>query len=210
MRLQPAAPPAFNLPSAPAFATPSMALPPASPQRTLKHRRNIDVQVFSRGNGLWEVDARITDVKTRDANLAGGIRKAGDPIHEMLLRLVVDEQFNVIEAGAQTLKMPYPDLCDQHGDAYGRLVGLNLLKGFRAAAKELLGGVKGCTHITEMCQVLPTAVLQAFVGEVIDSRENPASGKRPFQVDGCHALRSDGEAVRLHYPRWYRAAQSET
>ena len=187
-----------------------MALPPASPERTLKHRRNIDIQVFSRGNGLWEVDARITDVKTRDANLAGGLRKAGDPIHEMLLRLVVDEQFNVLEAGAQTLKMPYPDLCDQHGDAYGRLVGLNLLKGFRAAAKEVLGGIKGCTHITEICQVLPTAVLQAFVGEVIDSRENPASGKRPFQVDGCHALRSDGEAVRLHYPRWYRAPQSKS
>jgi Protein of unknown function (DUF2889) len=210
MSFQSTVSPAFNLPSAPAFATPPMALPPAAPERKLKHRRNIDVQVFSRGNGLWEVDALITDVKTRDANLVGGLRKAGDPIHEMLLRLVVDEQFNVMEAGAQTLKMPYPDLCDQHGDAYGRLVGLNLLKGFRAAAKEVLGGVKGCTHITEMCQVLPTAVLQAFVGEVIDSRENPASGKRPFQVDGCHALRSDGEAVRLHYPRWYRAAQPES
>jgi Protein of unknown function (DUF2889) len=200
--------PAHNLSSAAAFATRPMALPPAAPERKLKHRRNIDVQVFSRGNGLWEVDAHITDVKTRDAQLAGGIRKAGDPIHEMLLRLVVDEQFNVIEAGAQTFKMPYPDLCDQHGDAYGRLVGLNLLKGFRAAAKEVLGGVNGCTHITELCQVLPTAVLQAFVGEVRDSRENPASGKRPFQIDACHALRSDGEAVRLHYPRWYRAPQS--
>ena len=63
-----------------------MALPPPAPQRTLKHRRNIDVQVFSRGNGLWEVDAHITDIKTRDAQLAGGLRKAGDPIHEMLLR----------------------------------------------------------------------------------------------------------------------------
>lgn len=185
-----------------------MALPPAAPERLLKHRRNIDVQVFSRGNGLWEVDAVMTDVKTRDANLAGGVRKAGDPIHEMLLRLVVDEQFNVVESGAQTLKMPYPALCDQHGDAYSRLVGLNLLKGFRAAAKEVLGGVKGCTHITELCQVLPTAVLQAFVGEVADSRENPASGKRPFQIDSCHALVSDGEAVRLHYPRWYRARQA--
>ena len=187
-----------------------MALPPSAPERKLKHRRNIDVQVFSRGNGLWEVDAHITDIKTRDANLAGGLRKAGDPIHEMLLRLVVDEQFNVIESGAQTLKMPYPDLCDQHGDAYGQLVGLNLLKGFRAAAKEVLGGVKGCTHITELCQVLPTAVLQAFVGEVSDSRENPASGKRPFQIDACHALRSDAEAVRLHYPRWYRAPEPQT
>jgi hypothetical protein len=42
-----------------------MTLPPAAPQRQLKHRRQLDVQVFSRGNGLWEVDATLVDSKTR-------------------------------------------------------------------------------------------------------------------------------------------------
>ncbi len=182
-----------------------MALPPAAPERTLKHRRCIEVEVFSRGNGLWEVDAHISDIKTRDAPLAGGVRRAGEPIHDMLLRLVVDEDFNILESGAETRQMPYPGLCDQHGDAYGRLVGLNLLKGFRAAVKERLGGVQGCTHITEMGQLLPTAVVQAFVGEVKDNREPASAERRPFQIDGCHALRADGEAVRTYYPRWYRA-----
>lgn len=51
-----------------------MALPPAAPERKLKHRRSIDVHVYARGNGLWEVDAEIRDVKTRDAKLAGGVR----------------------------------------------------------------------------------------------------------------------------------------
>ena len=87
---------------------------------------------------------------------------AGEPIHDMLLRLVVDEQFNVVEAGAETYSMPYPGACDQHGDAYGRLVGLNLMKGFRHAVRERLGGIQGCTHLTELSQVLPTAVVQAF------------------------------------------------
>jgi hypothetical protein len=185
-----------------------MALPPAAPERTLKHRRSIDIEVFSRGNGLWEVDAHIADIKTRDAVLAGGVRRAGVPIHDMLLRLVVDERFNIIESGAQTYQMPYPGMCDQHGDAYARLVGLNLLKGFRAAVKDRLGGVQGCTHITEMGQLLPTAVIQAFVGEVQAVDEGAAADRRPFQIDGCHALRCDGEAVRTFYPRWYRAADA--
>ena len=191
---------------APAFAFPLMALPPAAPERTLKHRRSIDVEVFARGNGLWEVDAHITDIKTRDAPIAGGVRRAGDPIHDMLLRLVVDEKFNIVEAGAETRQMPYPGLCDQHGDAYARLVGLNLLKGFRDAVKARLGGIQGCTHISELGQLLPTAVVQAFVGEVTEAREGASIERRPFQIDGCHALRADGEAVRLFYPRWYRAA----
>ncbi|HMQ74123.1 MAG TPA: hypothetical protein PKD25_16515, partial [Rubrivivax sp.] len=66
-----------------------------------------------------------------------------------------------------------------------------------------VGGALGCTHITELAQTLPTAVVQAFAGEVIDTRG--LGDERPFQIDRCHALRSDGEAVRAHYPRWYRA-----
>ena len=179
-----------------------MALPPAAPERQLKHRRSINVQIYARGNGLWEVDAEIVDVKTREARLAGGVRRAGDPIHDMLLRIVVDERFDIVEAGSETRWMPYPGQCDDHGDAYTKLVGLNLLKGFREAVKERLGGTVGCTHLTELTQVLPTAVVQAFAGEVLDTRED--SEHKPFQIDRCHALRCDGAAVKLFYPRWYR------
>jgi hypothetical protein len=181
-----------------------MALPPAAPRRQLKHRRAIAVQVYARGDGLWEVDAELSDVKTRDTLLAEQVRSAGDPIHDMLLRLVVDERFNVIEAGALSRAVPYPGACDDHGDAYGRLVGLNLLKGFRQEVRHRLGGVLGCTHLTELSQVLPTAVVQAFAGDVIDTRGSHPAGEKPFQIDRCHALRSDGPTVLAFYPRWHR------
>jgi hypothetical protein len=182
-----------------------MTLPPAAPDRQLKHRRQIDVQVFSRGNGLWEVDAWLTDTKTRVANMIDGPRPAGTPIHDMLLRLVVNEKLDILEAGSETRWMPYTGLCSEHGDAYAKLVGLNLLKNFRGAVRERLGGVLGCTHITEMAQVLPTAVVQAFAGDVIDTRGDTEGAAQPFQIDRCHALRKDSEAVRLYYPRWYQS-----
>lgn len=181
-----------------------MALPTASPERQLKHRRNIDVQIYSRGNGQWEVDAHITDVRSRDTKMSFGLLPAGQPIHDMLLRLVVDERFNILEAGARTDAMPYRGQCDSYGDAYARLVGLNLMKGFRQAVKERLGGVQGCTHITELGQVLPTAVVQAFAGEVLDTRGDGEGSQQPFQIDRCHALRADGPVVQTFYPRWYR------
>jgi hypothetical protein len=186
-----------------------MALPPAAPHRELKHRRSIDVQVFSRGQGLWDVDARLCDVKTREVMLGGKPRPAGSPIHEMLLRLVVDERFNILEAGSESPWVPYPGQCDEHGDAYAGLAGLNLMQGFRRAAMERLGGVRGCTHLTELTQVLPTAVVQAFAGEVLDTQAGGRDGQPPFQIDRCHALRADGPAVKTHYPRWYRPAQQD-
>ena len=181
-----------------------MALPSAAPERQLKHRRSIEVQIYARGNGLWEVDAEIADVKPHDTPLAGGIRRAGEPIHDMLLRVVVDERFNIVEAGSETRAMPYAGHCDDLGDVYHRLVGLNLLSGFRRDVNQRLGGVVGCTHLTELTQVLPTAVFQAFAGDVLDTREDSTSDTEPPQIDRCHALRHDGPVVKMFYPRWHR------
>jgi len=183
-----------------------MALPTAAPERQLTHRRSISVQIYARGNGLWEVDAHVTDVRARDIQMATGLLPAGAPIHDMLVRLVVDERFNILEAGAQTTAMPYPGECDSFSEVYGRLVGLNLMRGFHKAVKERLGGAQGCTHVTELTQVLPTAVVQAFAGDVIDTRGDTEASQQPFQIDRCHALRSDGLAVKTYYPRWYRTS----
>ena len=181
-----------------------MPLPSPSPQRRLKHRRTLSVEVFAREDGLWEVDALLTDVKTRDAPMVGGVRPAGTPIHQLLLRLVVNAQMDVLQAGSSSQWVPYPGHCNEHSDAYAALVGLNLGRGFRKGVQARLAGVLGCTHLTELAQVLPSAVIQGLVGEVIDPRGNQPGDTQPFQLDRCHALRTDGEVVRLHYPRWAR------
>ena len=183
-----------------------MSLPLHSQERQLVHRRAISVEIFTRADGLWEVDATLLDTKNRDIPLANGVRAAGMPIHDMLLRLVVDDQFNILAAGSLTRAMPYPGQCNQLPDGYSGLVGMNLLRGFRAAIKARFAGVNGCTHISELAQVLPTAVIQAFAGIVLDTKEGSVDGGPPFQIDRCHALRREGEAVRVHYPRWYRPA----
>jgi hypothetical protein len=179
-----------------------MPLPPADPQRQLKHQRSIQVQAYARSDGLWEIDALVLDSKTRPTGAPGRERPAGEPIHDLHLRLVVDTAFNIVAAGAESMAMPYPGHCDQHGDRYAALSGLNLMRGFKRAVRERLGGVRGCTHLTELADVLPTAVVQAFAGDVL--KVHPDSDTQPFQLDRCHALAADGEAVRLYYPRLYR------
>jgi hypothetical protein len=182
-----------------------MPLPPPISPRALKHRRAIEIEAFAREDGLWDIDAHITDVKTRDANLASGLRPAGEPLHDLSLRITVDTRFNIVDAVSSSDRMPYPGYCDAISPAYKKLVGMNLLKSFRLKAQEALGGVLGCTHITDLAVQLPTAAIQAFAGDVFDPNEaSQASGKsdKPFQLDRCHALRTDGPAVVQFYPRW--------
>lgn len=164
------------------------------------------MQVFARDDGLWDLDAQITDIKTRDAKLASGVRSAGEPLHDLHLRVTIDTQMNIVDAAAVSDAVPYPGYCDAIGPAYRKLVGLNLGKGFRQGLTERLGGIEGCTHLTELGQALPTAAIQAFAGDVFATRDgatDDTQGHKPFQLDRCHALRTDGAAVAEYYPRWH-------
>ena len=184
----------------------------ATPARRFVHTRSIRVKAFARDDGLWDLEAELTDVKERDFRLATGVRKAGDPVHAMTLRITVDAQLNVVDAQANASWVPYPGHCDAFGEQYRKLIGLNLGRGFRRDVKERLGGTQGCTHVSELAQVLPSAVIQAFSGEVYQPRDaahepapedHEARDTRPFQLDRCRALRLDGQAVAQYYPRWY-------
>lgn len=179
------------------------------------HSRSITVDAFARDDGLWDLEARLLDTKSRDFHLATGVRRAGEPMHDMHLRVTIDTRLNVVEAEARSDRVPYPGHCEAIGPDYRQLVGLNLAKDFRRQLRERLGGVRGCTHLTELAGVLPSAAVQAFANEVFQTRDAAHPGhhsddRKPFQLDRCHALRTDGAAVATYYPRWYRAPEALT
>jgi hypothetical protein len=186
-------------------------MPLATPtiHRTLRHTRNLNAQGFEREDGLWDLDLVLTDAKTRAVPIATGMLKPDQHIHELWLRVTIDHQLNVVAATASSDAVPYPGVCNTIGPAYEVLKGLNLFKGFRAAVKARLSGTAGCTHLTELCNFLPSAAIQAFAGDVWNTRdgETDASGElqMPFQLDRCHALAIGGDAVKTFYPRWYVA-----
>jgi len=184
-----------------------MPLSPPAP-RTLRHTRSIEVAAYSRDDGLWDLDANIRDVKTRDIQLASGLRAGGAPIHDLKLRITIDHDYNIVAADAASDAVPYPGMCDTIGPAYQALVGLNLMQHFRLHLKDRLHGVLGCTHLSELAQVLPTAAVQAYANEVFSTHEGAdnTATERPFQLDRCYALRVDGPAVAKFYPRWAQPA----
>jgi hypothetical protein len=177
--------------------------PPAVPRNRM-HTRSIRIEAFLRDDGLWDLEAFISDIKDVDVNLLSGPRQAGVPVHSMGLRVTIDNQFNISAASATSDSSPYGAYCQAAEPAYLRLVGLNLMQGFRAKVKERLGGVEGCTHITELAALLPTAAIQSFVGVVFHPDKVANGIVRPFELDSCQALRSDSQAVATYYPKWHR------
>ena len=121
----------------------------------------------------------------------------------MWVRVTIDREFVIHAVEAATDSSPYPGTCERIGPAYQKLVGANLVQGFRKHLHDVMGGVRGCTHLTELIAFLPTAALQTFAGL---RREIEPHEDRPYQLDRCHALEHTSDTVRRYYPKWYRGA----
>jgi hypothetical protein len=178
-----------------------MPLPVPDVERELTHTRRVRYEGYKRADGLWDIEAHLTDVKNHDFHLKTGVRRAGQAIHDMWVRITIDRGFTIRAVAASSDTVPYPGGCETIAPAYQALVGLSLIKDFRRKTRELLGGVRGCTHLTEMLGGLPTAAIQTFAGEMPELGEG---GRKPFQLDQCHALETTTQTVKQLYPKWYR------
>jgi hypothetical protein len=178
-----------------------MPLPVSEVERELTHTRRVRFEGYKRADGLFDIEAHLTDVKNHDYMLKTGVRRAGQAVHEMWIRITIDRRMKIVAAAASSDVVPYPGGCETIAPAYAKLVGLSLVKDFRKNVREALGGVRGCTHLTEMLGGLPTAAIQTFAGEMPEERED---GPKPFQLDQCHALETSTDTVKKWYPRWYK------
>lgn len=182
-----------------------MPLPQPECARKPLHTRSIRVNSFAREDGLWDIEAVMVDTKAYDFTLRNGEHHpAGKPVHHMQLRVTIDSKLTIVDAIAVYDAAPYGEFCGAIAPQYRNLIGLNLLQQFRKRVKERFIRTAGCTHMTELTDVLPTVAVQTMAKE---RRTEPLSG-RPFQLDGCYALRTDGPAVQAFYSPWYKAPET--
>ena len=149
-----------------------MPLSPPFPREHL-HTRNVVCDGYRREDGLLDLEARLTDRKSHAFALMTGVRQAGEAIHDIWIRVTIDRGLTIRAVEASLPGVRYPGGCEAIAPAYAKLVGANLVSGFRKVVKERLGSVHGCSHLTELVGHLPTAAVQMFAGLVPEAR--PAS-----------------------------------
>ncbi len=177
---------------------------PEPGEREHLHTRRYEFQGFRRADGLWDIEGRLTDVKTYgfDTEHRGGI-EAGEAIHDMWIRLTLDDDFVVREAEAATEAGPYA-ACPQAAPNLQRIKGATAGPGWHRAVRERVGGLAGCTHLTEMLGAMATVAFQTiYPARRRDGKTTAPPTRKPRLIDSCHALRSDGEVVRKAWPDFY-------
>jgi hypothetical protein len=171
--------------------------------RTLLHLRDIALRGYTRPDGLFDIEARLTDTKTYGfANIHRGWIAPGDNLHGMWARLTVDETLTIVAAEASTEQGPF-DICPGGAETFSRLAGLVIKPGFLRAANERIGGVAGCTHLRELLQQMATVAFQTTYSVRV-RRDAEASGDAsPRLLNSCFGYASDSSVVRERWPHLY-------
>ena len=176
-------------------------------RRRLMHRRSVECQGYLRHDGLWEVEARLVDTKPfAQRDRYRGLLQPGDPVHDIALRLAVDDRMTIIEAETTMRATPYPT-CIEVEPILQRLVGERIGNGWRALVRQKIGRLETCTHLAELLGPAVTALFQTMshgkTPEHPDSPDNQRSaGERPFFIGGCHSWRTDGPIVAEMFPQF--------
>lgn len=179
-----------------------MPLSPAN-KRQAKHHRTIDCIGYQRDDGLWDIEGHLTDYKTYtfDNQWRGKITP-DEPLHEMWLRITLDDTLKIINAEASTEHSPYPE-CPNFPDNLPKLIGLRIEPGWTRASQKILGGVQGCTHITEILGRVANVAFQTIMPLVHQHMEIELIQKKPQILDTCHALDSHGSVVKREWPQFF-------
>ena len=171
-------------------------MPLSAPQveREHLHDRRYDFQGYRRKDGLWDIEGRMTDSKTYGfPNDFRGRIEAGEPLHDMRIRLTLDEHFIVRDIEVSTDAAPF-GICPEVAPNFAAVKGLKVGAGWNKNLKERLGGTRGCTHHVEMLGAMATVAFQTMWGQLERDKKREAeadSARRPAFLDTCHAFATD-------------------
>tara|TARA_B100000963_G_scaffold317484_1_gene297957 strand:- start:21 stop:572 length:552 start_codon:yes stop_codon:yes gene_type:complete len=177
-------------------------------KRKLLHNRNISLKGYVRYDDLFEIEAELIDTKNYDfQNHDRGTIKTNEPIHQMKIKLVLDENLLILDAEAKTENSPY-SICKNANSNFQKIIGLQIKSGWKREVTKLIGGTNGCTHITELLSSVATAAFQTIYP--YKSKKNNKNKikinqdqKKPLLLGTCHAFNTKSEVVRKLWPKWY-------
>jgi len=184
-----------------------MPLSPPAEREPIHHRR-IDCRGYRRADGLWDLEGHLTDTKSYAFhNASRGEVGPGEPVHDMWVRLTIDDDLLIHAAEAATDASPYPETCPQVTPDFAALAGKRIGPGWKAVVREQFGGIQGCTHLSEILGRLGTVAFQTIF-PLKERRAARPSDRPPRILNTCHALDTRSPVVRRHWPQWYTGSDA--
>ncbi len=192
----------------------------AAQARKLAHTRTVTCTAFEREDELWDIEGRLVDIKPFDwiNKDRDGCIAAGEPLHDMAIRLTIDLDFLIHDVDA-VIDLAPQNVCSEISGSYKKLIGHHIGPGWAKLTKSLFGNISGCTHLRELLGPVASTSYQALVKPRF-IREQAKLGNQlgddalifgsPEVVNTCHAWGASRPAVKEFWPDYYVPSEPRT
>lgn len=170
-------------------------------RRKHAHRRSISCNAYEREDGLWDVEAQMTDIKAEvvDSPERGGFVSAGEAFHDMTVRFTLDRSLLIHHVEAVIDQSPFI-MCPGAASVFKQLEGTRISPGWHRQAKDLVGGAKGCTHLHELLPVLATTAIQSLWPSMDDDVMDAGA---KVMLNTCRTWSQDSDVIKRYLPEHY-------
>lgn len=179
---------------------------PESQDLELLHNRQIDLRFYRRKDGLFEVVGHLVDKKTNPfrRQLSDESLPAGEALHDMELRMVIDDNLTVHDIKATMNATPF-GICLEAQSTLAPIKGLRIAAGWNKKVRELLGGAASCSHLMELLGPMATTALQGLAPKRIKDIEQPENEHlRQAKVNSCYAYAESRTVVARLWPHLHK------
>ena len=164
--------------------------------KKLVHTREISIRTFDLGNHHILVEGCLIDHRYRPRRkdtLAGP-----ELVHNMVIRLKVKGPRMLIEQAEAAMPHHPRKECPEVLPSMRNLEGLEIAPGYTMKVKRLVGGVKGCAHLTSLVIAMGESAVQGYWAAYGVEKGRTALNEQTIRkfINTCHLWKEDGPILR--------------
>jgi len=126
------------------------------------HERRLELRTYPVENDQLVVEGWLKDDRLiRGYHWNGKPREPG-AVHRMCVRMLIGGwPVTILDAEAEMPRTPH-ELCPGTLNSVQKIVGTQIVPGYGEKVNQLIGGVRGCNHLTHLIVVMGTAALHGY------------------------------------------------
>ncbi len=159
------------------------------------HTRNIEISSYICDDETIIVEGKLLDNRLVTWHSLSGETHPPDIVHQMVIRLIFDvSSLTITDIEAEMPNTPHEE-CREITRSLDKIKGLKIAPGITSKIKKMIGGTRGCVHLSTLLLTMCPAVIQ---GQWVHLARKPVDNfssdlLEHYLIDTCHVWRKDGQ-----------------
>ena len=164
--------------------------------KKLVHTREISMRTSDLGDHIILVEGSLIDHGYKP----GHKESSGKPVlvHHMVIHMKVKGPEMLIQQAEATMPHHPREECSEMLPWIQKLKGLAIAPGYSMKVKKVIGGTKGCAHLTSLVIAMGESAVQGYWAAYVAEREKTDLREQTIKkfINTCHLWKEDGPIVK--------------